>query len=96
MHALFRNCAEVLEGVTGSWNMKECVHLAVWSQFLIKLKRVILQVAYRKLLVAPGTMRNEFIWLIERYLPSIKWLLFVSAEPNSSRNRQEPQLSCLH
>ncbi|KAG0612135.1 hypothetical protein M758_6G004600 [Ceratodon purpureus] len=24
------------------------------------------QVAYRKLLVAPGTMRNEFIWLIER------------------------------
>ena len=25
-----------------------------------------LQVAYRKLLVAPGTMRNEFVWLIER------------------------------
>jgi len=30
------------------------------------------QVAYRKLLVAPGTMRNEFVWLIEREITNAK------------------------
>ncbi|KAG0588092.1 hypothetical protein KC19_2G215500 [Ceratodon purpureus] len=35
------------------------------------------QVAFRKLLVAPGTMRSEFIWLIERCVPTFNLLVFL-------------------
>jgi hypothetical protein len=57
--------------------MKRYVHLAFWANvFVLKLKLFwfALQVAYRKLLVARGTMRNEFINLIDRYLFSLVYL----------------------